>query len=112
MYILGVSVVQVHHGCWVGTSFLLIGGRKPTLVGFLFIGGNKTNLRRFYTGVYKEGLFNSWRGRIFHLARLYLPFTVFFYWKTLLSDNQHRASRISLESEVDPNLPQYKISNL
>ena len=33
--------MQVHPGRWVGTSLLLIGGRKPSYVGFLFIGGIK-----------------------------------------------------------------------
>ena len=27
--------MQVHHGSWVGTSFLFIRGRKPTYIGFL-----------------------------------------------------------------------------
>ena len=65
MYILGVIVMQVHHGRWVGTSFLFIGRRKPTYVGFCSL-GVITHLRRFYTEVYKEGSFNSLRGRIFH----------------------------------------------
>ena len=34
-------MVKVHHSPWVGTSFLFIGGGKPTYVGFLFIGGRK-----------------------------------------------------------------------
>ena len=33
--------MQVHHGRWVGSSFLFIGGRKPTYLGFLLIGGRK-----------------------------------------------------------------------
>ena len=33
--------MQVRHGRWVGTSFLFIGGIKPTYVGFLFIGERK-----------------------------------------------------------------------
>ena len=33
--------MQVHRGPWVGTSFLFIGGIKPTYVGFLFVGGIK-----------------------------------------------------------------------
>ena len=37
----------------------------------------KTHLPRFSTGVYKERSFNSWRGRIFHLAHSYFPFQMF-----------------------------------
>ena len=35
MYILGVVMMQVHHGRWVGTSFLFIGGRISAYIGFL-----------------------------------------------------------------------------
>ena len=41
MYIMGVSMMQIHNGPWVGTSCLFIGGIKPTYIDFLFIGGIK-----------------------------------------------------------------------
>ena len=58
MYILGVSVVQVHRGCWVGTSFLFIGGRKPTYPGFLLESTRKGRL------ISDAVVFSIRRGRI------------------------------------------------
>ena len=37
-------MMQVHHGCWVGTSSLFIGGRKPTYVGILLDSTSKGHL--------------------------------------------------------------------
>ena len=44
MYILGVSVMQVHHGSWVGTSCLFIGGSIYAYVGFLLNSMRKGHL--------------------------------------------------------------------
>ena len=44
MYILGVSVMQVHHGSWVGTSCLFIGGSIYAYVGFLMESMRKGHL--------------------------------------------------------------------
>ena len=48
----------------------------------------KTHLRRFFTGVYKEVSFNSWRGHIFHSAQSYFPLQVFLIVNPRPSDNQ------------------------
>ena len=53
MYILGVSVMQVHHDHWIGTSFLFIGGITSAYVSFLL---DST----------KEGSFMSWRNSSLH----------------------------------------------
>ena len=47
--------MQVHHGCWVGTSFLFIGGIKPTNVDFLFIGGIKPTYVGFLMDYIRKG---------------------------------------------------------
>ena len=52
--------MQVHHGCWVGTSFLFIGGRKPTYVGFLLESTRKGHL------IPGAVVFSIRRSRIFH----------------------------------------------
>ena len=44
MYILGVSVMQVHHDHWIGTSFLFIGGSISAYVGFLLDSTRKGHL--------------------------------------------------------------------
>ena len=44
MYILGVSVMKVHHGSWVGTSCLFIGGSIYAFVGFPLDSMKKGNL--------------------------------------------------------------------
>ena len=47
--------MQVHHDPWVGTSFLLIGERRPTYVGFLFIGGRKPTNVSFIMETTRKG---------------------------------------------------------
>ena len=73
-------MMQFHHGRWVGTSFLFIGGIKPTDVGFLL---ESTRKGRLIPGTV---LFFIWRGRIFH--------SKFFSLKNLVpqttdADSQH-----------------------
>ena len=66
-------MVKVHHSPWVGTSFLFIGGGKPTYVGFLFIGGRKPTYVGFILESTRKGhfipgtvVFSIRRGHIFH----------------------------------------------
>ena len=65
--------MQIHHGRWVGTSFLLIKGRKPTNIGFLFVGGRKPTYVGFRLESTRKGysipgavVFSIQRSRIFH----------------------------------------------
>ena len=76
-------MMQFHHFCWVGTSFLFVGGRKPTYVGFLFIVGIIPTCVGFLLESTRKGhlipgavVFSIWRGHIFH--------SEFFHWKTLV----------------------------
>ena len=66
-------MMQVHHDPWVGTSFLLIGERRPTYVGFLFIGGRKPTNVSFIMETTRKGhlipgavVFSIRRGHNFH----------------------------------------------
>ena len=76
MYILGVlckSIMVVG----LGSHFCSLEEENPLTQVFCSL-EEETHLRRFSTGVYKEGSFNSWRGHIFHSAQSYFPFQVFF----------------------------------
>ena len=53
-------MMQVHHGRWVRISFLFIGGRKPTYVGFLMDSTRKGYL------IPVAVVFSIQRGCIFH----------------------------------------------
>ena len=68
-WLLGWDLIFVH---WM---------KKTHLRRFSFHWRKKTHLRWFSTGVYKEGSFNSWRGRIFHSAQSYFLFQVLFIEK-------------------------------
>ena len=69
-------MMQVHHGHWVGTSFFFIGVRKPTNLGFLFIGG----IERTYVDFLLEPgavILYVWCSHIYHSKFFSLknPFT-------------------------------------
>ena len=66
-------MMQVHHGRWVGTSLLLIGGRKHTYVGFCSLEEEKPTYAGFILESTRKGhlipgavVFSIRRGRIFH----------------------------------------------
>ena len=85
--------MQVHHGRWVGTSFLFIGGRKPTYVDFLLIGGRKPTYVGFLLESTRKGhlipgavVFSIRRSRIFH--------SKFFSLKNPCPSDNRRGGRI------------------